>query len=144
MARVKIDPPEVYHFETEIPVRITDINYGGHVGNDAFLSILHEARIKFLSNFGYSEINIEGKSLIMADSAIIYKAEGFYGDIFKIKIAVSEFSNFGFDLIYEITKDSDILVIIAKTGMVFFDYNTRKITSVPEKFKNLFQQASGF
>jgi acyl-CoA thioester hydrolase len=144
MARIRIDLPELFNFETEIPVRITDINYGGHVGNDAFLSIIHEARLKFLQNFGYSETNIEGKSLIMADSAIIYKAEGFYGDIFKIKIAVTEFSNFGFDLIYKISKDSDNLVVIAKTGMVFFDYNVRRVTSVPEKFKNLFQSASGF
>jgi acyl-CoA thioester hydrolase len=144
MARIRIDLPELFNFETEIPVRITDINYGGHVGNDAFLSIIHEARLKFLQNFGYSETNIEGKSLIMADSAIIYKAEGFYGDILKIKIAVTEFSNFGFDLIYKISKDSDNLVVIAKTGMVFFDYNVRRVTSVPEKFKNLFQSASGF
>jgi acyl-CoA thioester hydrolase len=138
MARVKIEAPECFHFETTLTVRITDLNYGGHIGNDSFLSILHEARIQFLKHFGYSEKNIEGISLIMADSAVIYKAEGFYGDNLTIKIAVTEFSNFGFDLVYEITKAPEKLVVMAKTGMVFFDYENRKIAAVPKNFKKLF------
>jgi acyl-CoA thioester hydrolase len=141
MARVKIETPDCFHFETSLPVRITDLNYGGHIGNDSFLSILHEARMQFLKHFGYSEKNIEGNSLIMADSAIIYKSEGFYGDNLTIKIAVTEFSNFGFDLVYEITKAPEKLVVKAKTGMVFFDYNSKKIAAVPENFKNHFIQS---
>jgi hypothetical protein len=39
MARVKIDLPDKFIFKTEIPIRINDINYGGHLGNDAVLSI---------------------------------------------------------------------------------------------------------
>ena len=45
MGRVKIKfPAENPLFITTIHVRIGDINYGGHVGNDAILSIIHEAR----------------------------------------------------------------------------------------------------
>jgi len=46
MARIKIDIPSLQLTEIHIPVRITDINYGNHVGNDAFVSIIHEARMQ--------------------------------------------------------------------------------------------------
>ncbi len=80
MARIKIELPEKFLFRTEIPVRITDINYGGHLGNDSLLSIIHEARLRFLNHLGYSESNVEEVGIIMIDSAIQYKSEGFYGD----------------------------------------------------------------
>jgi acyl-CoA thioesterase FadM len=70
MERIKINLPEAFSFSTNIPVRITDLNYGGHVGNDAFLSLLHEARMQFLQQFGYSEMNVEGVGLIMSDVGI--------------------------------------------------------------------------
>ncbi|HET6243592.1 MAG: thioesterase family protein [Bacteroidetes bacterium] len=139
MARIKIEMPQYFLFSTEIKIRINDINYGGHLGNDALLSIIHEARIQFLNNFGYSEIEIEGASLIMADSAIIYKSEGFYGEVLLIQIHAADFGTCGFDFYYNIiNKVSGKQVATAKTGMVFFEYTTRKIKEVPEKFKNLF------
>ena len=51
MARVKLEVPSTFSFQTTIPIRITDVNYGGHVGNDSILSILHEIRIQFLKKF---------------------------------------------------------------------------------------------
>ena len=50
MARVKLDLNGVeFVFRTELDVRITDINYGRHVGNDAMLGLLHEARLRYES-----------------------------------------------------------------------------------------------
>ena len=66
MARIKIDLPEKFSFTTSIPVRITDINYGDHVGNDTILSLLHEARVQFLKTFGYKEMEFEGVGMIMS------------------------------------------------------------------------------
>ncbi|MCU0364969.1 MAG: hypothetical protein MUE93_04775 [Ignavibacteriaceae bacterium] len=40
MPRIKIETPDKFIFSTEIPIRITDINYGGHLGNDSLLSII--------------------------------------------------------------------------------------------------------
>ncbi|MCH5718100.1 acyl-CoA thioesterase [Niabella hibiscisoli] len=59
MARIKVPLPPHFTFSTSIAIRITDVNYGGHVGNDAILSIIHEARLQFLKALGYSEMNIE-------------------------------------------------------------------------------------
>ncbi len=139
MGRVKLNLPETFNYETEIKIRITDINYGGHLGNDSTLSIIHEARVRFLNNYGYSEIDIDGVGLIMSDTVIVYKSEGFYGDTLKVSITAGDFNPYGCDIYFKIeNKDSGKEVVRAKTGIVFFDYNNRKIAKTPEKFKNLF------
>lgn len=137
MGRVKLLIPENKIFSTEIAVRITDINYGNHVGNDAFVRLIHEARVQWLARENYTELNIEGASLIMADLAVEYKGESFYGDILKIDIAVGEISRAGFELYYQIhvTRDENtILIAKAKTGMVCYNYTEKKVRELPEKF----------
>lgn len=139
MARIKIQLPEKFIFSTAIPVRITDINYGGHLGNDALLSIVHEARLQFLKNFGYSELDVEGRSIIMADAAIVYKSEVFYGEILRIDIALTDIGGMSCDFLYRITNElTGKEVARVKTGIVFFDYKERKPVSVPQEFSNRF------
>jgi acyl-CoA thioesterase FadM len=139
MARVKIDIPAQLDFNTQIPVRIADINYGGHVGNDAILSIIHEARLRFLAHAGHVELDKEGQTgLIMADAALVYKGEGFHGDIFDIAVGTGDFTPFGFDIYYRITttrEDNTILIAEAKSGMIYFDYKERKVARLPEAWK---------
>ena len=86
MARIKIDIPEKIIATFHIPVRIADINYGNHVGNDAFVSIIHEARMQWLQQYGYTELNIEGTGLIMSDLTVEFKNESFYGDVVEVKL----------------------------------------------------------
>jgi acyl-CoA thioesterase FadM len=92
MGRIKIDLPQRFSFIALIPIRVTDLNYGGHVGNDTVLSIIHEARLQFLKHHGYTELNFGGEGLIMSDVAIEFKREIFYGDIVKASVAVTEVS----------------------------------------------------
>ena len=106
MARIKIDLPDKFSFTTSIPVRITDINYGGHVGNDAILSLIHEARMQFLKQLGYTELEFAGVGLIMADVAIEFRNELFYGDIVIVSIACAEFSKVSFDIYYKLEKNA--------------------------------------
>jgi YbgC/YbaW family acyl-CoA thioester hydrolase len=136
MERIKITMPDAFLFSTIISIRITDLNYGGHVGNDSFLSLVHEAREQFLRHFGYTELNVEGAGLIMADSAIEYKTELSYGDTIKISVAASGFDRLGFDLHYLLEVKSEDGWLIAgkvKTGMLCFDYAHKKKVSVPAK-----------
>jgi acyl-CoA thioester hydrolase len=136
MPRIKIEMPEKFIYKTEIPIRITDINYGGHLGNDSLLSIIHEARVRFLKHLGYSESNVEGTGIIMIDSAIQYKSEGFYGDELLIEVALTDFTGIGCDFVYRLTnKNSKKEIAVAKTGIVFFNYEKRKTAPVPPVFK---------
>ena len=137
MARVKLIIPEKKIFSVNIPVRITDVNYGKHVGNDALVSIIHEARMQWLASGEFSEMNIGGHGLIMSDLAVEYKGESFYGDILCVNIAVSEIQKISFEVYYEITTErngKNILIAKVKTGMVCFDYAAKKVAGLPEEF----------
>jgi acyl-CoA thioester hydrolase len=134
MSRIKIELPGEFHFSTAIPIRITDLNYGGHVGNDTILTLVHEARVQFLKHHGYDELNVGGASLIMSDAAIEFKAELFYGDVLTAFVSAAEFSRVGFELFYKLTR-GNIIVAAAKTGMVCYNYETKKVVAVPEAVK---------
>lgn len=143
MARIKIEIPEKFIFKTEIPIRITDINYGGHLGNDSLLSIVQESRVKFLAHLNYSEANVEGVGIIMIDAGIQYKSEGFYGNVLLIEVTVTEFTGIGCDFIYRITnKESKKEIALAKTGIVFFDYQKRKTVPLPTAFRKKIEEMS--
>jgi len=129
--------PQSFQYSTEVAVRITDLNYGGHVGNDSFLSIIHEARVRFLHSLGYSEIDIDGVGIIMVDSLINYLKECFYGDILKIEVAIDNIDDRSCDFFYKITDlKTGKPVVNAKTGILFYDYKDNKKALMPEKFKN--------
>ena len=134
MERIKLLLPEKFPFSTVLKIRITDLNYGGHVGNDVFLSIIHEAREQYLRNYGYAELDFAGTSLIMADAAIEYRSELAYGDEVRISVAALGFDKLGFDLFYLLEVEKEEVWKTAgkaKTGMVCFDYVNKRKSSVP-------------
>lgn len=139
MTRIKIDLPEKFSFSTIIPVRITDLNFAGHVGNDSILSILHEARVQFFAHYGYSELNLAGVGTIMSDVGIEFKNELFYGDVLKASVTAGEFSRVSFELFYKLEKitaeGKGMPVAFAKTGVVAYDYTQKKLVAVPEEVR---------
>ncbi len=144
MERIRINLPENFTFSTTMKIRITDLNYGGHVGNDSFLSLVHEARLQFLQSKGFSEMDVMGVGLIMADASIEFKKEMVYGDTVKISVAATNFDRIGFDIFYwlEVVKDGvSITAGKAKTGMMCFDYTNKKkgslATEAIEKLKSI-------
>lgn len=143
MARVQIEIPDNAIFETELTVRVADINYGGHVGNDTMLSLMQEARTRMYRSLGYeNELSFEGTiGQVIADAALVYKAEAFLGDTLVIRIALGEFTKFGFDLFYQVSrKEDDKEIAKGKTGIVCFDYEKRKPASIPA---SLIEKLSG-
>lgn len=141
MPRNKLTLPEHFTFTTDVPVRITDLNYGGHVGNDSILSLIHEVRVRFLRHHGYQELDVAGVGLIMADVTIEFKSELFYGETLRAAVAAAEFSRVGFDLYYKLEKSAEppsaaqkwVPVSYARTGMVCYDYKLKKIAAVPKE-----------
>ncbi|MCX6353462.1 MAG: thioesterase family protein [Candidatus Aureabacteria bacterium] len=139
MKRIALDLPKIFDFSTELGVRVSDVNYGGHLGNDALLSLLHEARIQLLKSHGFSESDIEGYGIIMINSAVAYVSEAFHGDLLTIEVAVGNVDRVGCDFFYRITRKADGKEIArAKTGVVFFDYARSKLARTPERFKTTF------
>ena len=143
MARIKIDIPENIIATINLKVRVSDINYGNHVGNDAFVSLIHEARIQWLQQNDFTELDVEGTGLIMSDLAFEYKTESFYGDEIAVSISAGEISRVSFELYYQLTtirNDKSILLAKAKTGMVCINYQTKKVAAVPPGLIKVLQQ----
>ena len=135
MSRIKIELPVHFGFIASPAVRITDINYGNHVGNDSILSLLHEARMQFLQHHGFSEMDFAGVGMIMRDVMIEFKREIFYGDQLSIGVAAGSFTGVAFDLYYKVEIKSGekmILAVTARTGMVCYDYTRKRMVAVPE------------
>ena len=140
MARIKLILPDNFKFSTQIEVRITDINYGGHLGNDSVLGMIHEARVRLLADKGFLEHDIDGVGIIMTDSIIIYSSEGFYGDKLRIDVAVDEISNTGCEIYYRFVKlANEKMIVKAKTKIVFYDYISKKVSITPQIFVNAFK-----
>jgi acyl-CoA thioesterase FadM len=144
MARIKLSVPQNNLATANIPVRIADINYGNHLGNDSFISIIHEARVQWLTQYNYTELNIEGAGLILADLAVEFKSEGFYGDVIEVNIGAGEINKVSFELYYTLTvkrNNQAVLLAVAKTGMVCYNYADKKIVAVPQQLLQILNTA---
>ena len=137
MARTKIELPQKSIDSFTIPVRITDINYGNHVGNNSLVEIIHEARVQFLQQHGFTELNAGGTALIMSELLVEFKNEAFYNDLLEVQIFAGEISKKSFELYYLITalRSEKVVIAHSKTGMVCYNYEERKVSSLPEKLR---------
>ena len=136
MARVKLTyPADQTIFSTELRVRARDVNYGAHVGNDALVALLQEARIDWLRSLGYSsELNVEGKGLVQADLQVQYIAESFLGDMLTIHLAITELTKYGFELTYLVERNTK-KIAIATSNLLFLDYQSKQLCPCPKPFK---------
>jgi len=135
MQRFKIPPIENPKFITNLEVRISDINYGNHLGNDSLVSLLHEARIRFFKEYNLSEINADGIGVLVTTLVVNYKGQAFHGDSLEIKIAAEQSSATSIDLMYELTKKHNQKEVARAINTVtFYDYNLKKVVKIPDEF----------
>ncbi len=132
MARIKVKLPDSFIFTTEVPIRIGDINYGGHLGHDVFLPIAHESRIRFFAEMCYDEMNLGGYGIILAGATIEYIKESFYGDSIVVNLGVNNFHKCGFDIVYQLlSKKNKAEIGRVITALVLYDYRVRKVVRLP-------------
>lgn len=124
------------NFTMKYKVAISDINYGGHMGNDKSLLLFHEARIAYLKSLGYSEMNIgNGIGIIMKDTHVDYLAEVFHGDELEVIVSLGEQKGTLFNLDYEVSRGSDQKIVFkGSTGILAFNYEKRKVARTPKVF----------
>jgi 4-hydroxybenzoyl-CoA thioesterase len=73
----------------------------------------------------------------MADAVLVYKSEIFYRETLTIDVGLADVQRHGLDVTYKVSSKGKE-VARAKTGIVFFDYERRAISSMPEEFKTRF------
>jgi acyl-CoA thioester hydrolase len=138
VARLVLQLPEQLPFTTEIDVRVTDLNYGAHLGNDAMLSLIHEARWRFFRSLGQTEGDVFGTRLVLGDAAIVYKKEAFAGDRLRFSVGLFDVGRVACDLGYRAVRVADeALVVEAKTGLVFLDPASGRPVALPDAIRKL-------
>ena len=117
-------------------VRVSDINYGGHMGNDKALTVFHDARINFLQSFGFSEMNIgDNIGIILIEANIKYKAEVFLHDVLEVSVKLDKVEGIKWNLAYTAKRSSDSKVVFeGNTLMASFNYERKKISPIPRAF----------
>jgi 4-hydroxybenzoyl-CoA thioesterase len=136
MARIQIDLPEQLPFSTEVTLYLSHLNYTGHLDNAMLLTLVSEARARYFASLGYTEMDVEGIGIVVADAAVQYRSEAFHGEVMVVSMAAADFSERGCDLLWRMEdKASHREVARGKTGIVFFDYGVRKVAAVPENFR---------
>jgi acyl-CoA thioesterase FadM len=102
--------------------------------------MLNEALLRFIKSKGFPDLVIDGLAFINADLAIAYRSEASHWDVLRIDVAVADFHKYGCDFVYRVTnKRTGKEVAVAKTGMLFFDYERNKTAEVPRIFRSLFK-----
>ncbi|HEV3426615.1 MULTISPECIES: thioesterase family protein [Paraburkholderia] len=140
MARIELHFPEdQYYYSTHLTVRVTDINSANHLANDSMISMISEARARFLFDAGIEEMKGEHTSIIVTDLATTYRAEAYARDQLCFEVGIMDFNKYGGDIIFRITRPTDgALIAMAKSGFVFFDYEAKKVVPMPHAFRAKF------
>jgi 4-hydroxybenzoyl-CoA thioesterase len=141
MPRIQIELPVQFPFTTEITLYLSHMNYGGHLDNALLLTVVSEARARYFQSLGYSELDVEGVGIIVSDAALQYRSEAFHGEVMIVSMGAADFGSKGCDLLWCMNeKATNREVARGKTGIVFFDYATRKVTQVPANFRAKLEQ----
>ncbi len=135
MARVKLSPLEDYRFSYSTEIRITDLNNANHLGNDSVVSLMHEARARV-----FNQLNVSGSDLgdgstgcVQGDLIVNYLMEGFAFEEVEIQIDFTEIAERHFRVCFQFMKDG-LPMILAETGMIGFNYKSRKVSALPKSF----------
>ena len=140
MARLTLEFPEdQYCYSSQLTVRVTDINGAKHLGNDSMISMISEARARFLFEFGVRETEADGTGIIVTDLATTYKAEAHARDQLLFEVGVMDFNKYGGDITFRVSRPRDLaLIAMAKSGFVFFNYKNSQVVPMPDEFRAKF------
>lgn len=122
-----------FKFSIPLAVRVSDLNYGNHVGYQNYFSYFQEARIAYLAQFGYSEMDIEGHGMIVGEANCKYKHELFLDDRIRIACRIKTLKSKLFVMQYQITRDGAPCAD-GFTKNLCYDYQGKKVVRLPEAF----------
>ncbi len=100
------------------------------------ISMISEARARFLYQFGIEEVSVNDVGIIVTDLATTYRREAFARETLVFEVGLMDLNKYGGDIIFRITKaESGELVALAKSGFVFYNFLAAKVTPMPEDFR---------
>lgn len=143
MERVTLDfPAEAVIHRHPLTVRVTDMNYGRHLGHDALVSLLHEARVQAFASLELPEWDMQGHPSVVADLAIQYQHEARWPDALMIETAVPEPQGKALTIYHRVYHaETQRVIATARVNQLLMNITTGRPANVPEKVKLALAQA---
>ena len=117
-------------FSVNYKVTISDINYGGHMGNERALLLFQQSRIELFKSLG------DNVGTIQKDAHVYYKGEVHLGDELRIIIKNIDIKKTSLNFIYSVEKKEGGIVLEGSTIIVAFDYGKKKVARFSQEFLN--------
>jgi acyl-CoA thioester hydrolase len=135
MSRVILREQEKYEFTYKLAIQIGHLNYAGHVGHDAVIAIVWEARVHLFRVLGLAELDLgDGQTgIIMKDLTVTFKEEAFLFEEVTIESHVGEVAGSRFRVFNRISK-ADRLIALVEIGFSTFNYNLHRAVPIPRTF----------
>lgn len=145
MERVKLEfPAEAIIHRHPLTVRVTDMNYGRHLGHDALVSLLHEARIQAFAALDLPEWDMHGYPTVVADLAVQYQSEARWPNALIIATAVPEPQGKALTVYQRIYQaESEQIVATARVNQLLIDVASGRPVEVPEQVQQALADARG-
>ncbi|MDR5866586.1 acyl-CoA thioesterase [Halomonas koreensis] len=134
MERVRLDFPEAdIRHRHPLTVRVTDMNYGRHLGHDALVSLLHEARIQALAALGLAEGDMGGYPSVAADLAVQYQAEARWPEALVADTAIPAPGRKAITVYHRLRREADAAVVAtARLNLMLVDPASGRPVAIPE------------
>lgn len=145
MERVRLEFPDtaIVHRQP-LTVRVTDMNYGRHLGHDTLVSLLHEARIQALAALGLTEWDLGGYPSVVADLAIQYQSEARWPDALVVETAIPALEGRAITVHHRVLHaEGGRPVATARLNVLLVDPATGRPVAVPEAVTTAIAGARG-
>lgn len=145
MERVRLEFPEaaIVH-RHPLTVRVTDMNYGRHLGHDTLVSLLHEARIQAFAALGLTEWDMGGYPSVVADLAIQYQSEARWPDALVVETAIPAPGSKAITVYHRVRHaEGGRPVATARLNVMLVDPAAGRPVSVPEAVTTAIARAGG-
>tara|TARA_A100000171_G_C2133181_1_gene148084 strand:+ start:2113 stop:2529 length:417 start_codon:yes stop_codon:yes gene_type:complete len=119
-------------FQTEMSVRLGDINSGHHLKMTSLLEMCQHVRILFLKKSGSTEQNSKNISVILRHVDCHIASQSYFEDNLRFNLHLRGSDRYTLDLFYVVHNNStNKKVAHVNENIVFFNYELNKITQIP-------------
>ena len=135
MSRVKLLRQESYEFLYRVSAEIVHVNFAGHVGHDAIIAMVWQARVRMFRLLGATERDLGDNEtgIVMGDLVVNFTGEAFLFEELEIESHIGDITPVSFRLFHRISRE-ERQVALVETGCVAFNYGLRNPAPIPAIF----------
>lgn len=132
----------VFVFETVMRVRNTEIDVGQYLTLESLITLLAEARARFLYSKGINEINSEYQGLIVNDLQLNVISRVRAREALLFEVGIEQIAEKSGKMAIKVTRMYDgSLVAKARKGFIQYDYRSNKAISFNSDVKKALDQS---